>query len=161
MTPAALKKPPVVGQGGGHEPLRVAEVGGPASGVEERVAKGGVAGLALGGAEPDRQVDAEDRIGVVGLGVEVEGLGVIAQGVGGGERGERGVARLAGVADGLGEVDGLGGAEPVAGQFAHPCPGRSPQRSSRASATCRCARARRLGPRSSYKVCWMRAWAKL
>ena len=82
MTPAALKQAPVVGQGGGHEPVGVTEVGGPASGVEERVAKGGVAGLALGGAEPDGQVESEDRIGVVGLGVEVEGLGVVAQGVG-------------------------------------------------------------------------------
>ena len=113
----------VVGEGGGDEPVGVAEVGGPAGGVEERVAEGGVAGLALGGAEPDRQVDAQDRIGVVGLGVEVEGLGVVAEGVGGGEGGERGVGGLAGVADGLGEVDGLGGVEPVAGQLADPCPG--------------------------------------
>ena len=76
--------------------------------------------MALGGAEPDGQVDAQDRIGVVGLGVEVEGLGVVAQRVARRERGEGGVGRLACVADGFGEVDGLGGAEPVAGQFAHP-----------------------------------------
>ena len=114
---------PVVGQGGGHEALGVAEVGGPSSGVEEGVAEGGVAGLALGGAEPDGQVDAEDRIGVVGLGVEVEGLGVVAEGVAGGEGGERGVGRLARVVEGLGQVDGLGGAEPVAGQLADAGPG--------------------------------------
>ena len=118
--PAVREEAPVVGQGGGHEALGVTEVGGPSSGVEEGVAEGGVAGLALGGAEPDGQVDAQDRIGVVGLGVEVEGLGVVAEGVGGGEGIERGVGRLARVVEGLGQVDGLGGAEPVAGQFADP-----------------------------------------
>ena len=120
---AGREDAPVVGQGGGHEALGVTEVGGPASGVEERVAKGGVSGLALGGAEPDGQVDAQDRIGVVGLGVEVEGLGVVAEGVAGGEGGERGVGRLAGVVEGLGQVDGLGGTEPVAGQLTDPGPG--------------------------------------
>ena len=126
MAPTCAEEAPVVGEGGGDEPVGVAEVGGPAGGVEERVAEGGVAGLALGGAEPDREVEPEDRIGVVGLGVEVEGLGVVAERVGRGERGERGVAGLAGVADGLGQVDGLGGAEPVAGQLADPCPGAVP-----------------------------------
>ena len=58
-----------------------------ASSVEEGAAKGGVPGLALGGAEPDGQVDAERRIGVAELGVEVKGLGVVSQGVGGGESG--------------------------------------------------------------------------
>ena len=100
---------PVVGQGGGHQTLGVTEVGGPASSIEEGVAKGGVSRLALGGAEPDGQVDAQHWIGVGGLGVEVEGLGVVAQGVGGSEGDQGGVARLAGVADGLGQVDGLGG----------------------------------------------------
>ena len=116
----------VVGQGGGHEPLGVTEIGGPASSAEERVAKGGVSRLALGGAEPDGQVDAEDGIGVGGLGVEIERLGVVAQRVGGGERSQGGVARLAGIADGLGQVDGLGGADPVAGQLADPCSGAIP-----------------------------------
>ena len=37
----------------------------PAGGVEEGVTERGVAGLALRGAEPDGQVDAEDRIGIV------------------------------------------------------------------------------------------------
>ena len=124
--PDGAEEAAVVGQGGGHQSLGVAEIGRPASSVEEGVAKGRVTRLALGGAEPDGQVDAEDRIGVVGLGVEVEGLGVVAQGVGGGEGTEGGVARLAGVADGLGQVDGLGGAEPVTGQFAHPGPGTVP-----------------------------------
>ena len=114
---------PVVGQGGGDEPVGVAEVGRPARGVEERLAKRRVAGLALRGAEPDREVEPEDRVGVVGLGVEVERLRVVAQRVGRGERGERGVAGLARVADGLGEVDGLGRVEPVAGQLADPRPG--------------------------------------
>ena len=153
---------PVVGQGGGHEPVGVTEVGGPASGVEEGVAEGGVAGLALGGAEPDGQVEPEDRIGVVGLGVEVEGLGVVAQGVGGGERGEGGVGRLARVVDGLGRGrSGWVALNQWRASSPTRDPGRSPQRSSSASATCRCARARRVGPRSSYRVCWMRAWAKL
>ncbi len=120
MSPPVREEAPVVGQGGGDETVGVTEVGGPAGGVEERVAEGGVSGLALGGAEPDGQVDAQDRIGVVGLGVEVEGLGVVAEGVGGGEGAERGVGRLAGVVDGFGQVDGLGGVEPVAGQLADP-----------------------------------------
>ena len=91
--PAVGEHAPVVGEGGGDEALGVTEVGGPPGGVEEGVAEGGVAGLALGGAEPDGEVDAQDRIGVVGLGVEVEGLGVVAQGVAGGEGSERGVGR--------------------------------------------------------------------
>ena len=123
--------------------------------------KAGSPGLALGGAEPDGQVDAQDRIGVVGPGVEVEGLGVVAEGVAGGERGERGVAGPPRVVEGLGQVDGLGGADQWRASSPTRDPGRSPQRSSSASATCRCARARRVGPRSSYRVCWMRAWAKL
>ena len=86
---------PVVGQGGGDEPVGVAEVGGPARGVEQRLTKGGVAGLALGGAEPDREVESEDRIGVGGLGVEVEGLGVVAERVGR-ERARRGRRRRPG-----------------------------------------------------------------
>ena len=97
----------------------VTEVDSLASSGEKRVAKGGVPGLALGGAEPDGQIEPEDWIGVGDLGVEVEGLGVVAESVGRGQGAECGVARLAGVADGLGQVDGLGG-DPVAGQFAHP-----------------------------------------
>ena len=97
------------------------------------------------------EVDAQERIGLGGLGVEVEGLGVVAQRVGRAQRGERGVACLARVADGLGEVDGLGGAEPVAGQLTHSWARAGPRRGLKASATCRCARARRVGPRSSYK----------
>ncbi len=123
---AAGEHAPVVGQGGGHETVGVTEVGGPSRGVEEGLAEGRVSGLALGGAEPDRQIDPEDRVGVVGLGVEVEGLGVVAEGVGGGEGAERGVGRLARVADGLGQVDGLGGVEPVAGQFTDPFAGPVP-----------------------------------
>ena len=84
--PDVAVKAPIVGQGSGHEPVGVAEVGGLASGVEERLAEGGVTGLALGGAEPDGQIEPEDRIGVGGLWVEVEGLRVVAQGVGRGQR---------------------------------------------------------------------------
>ena len=62
--PDGAEPAPVVGQGGGHESLGVAEVGGPACGLEERVAEGGVPRLALGGAEPDGEVEAEDRVGV-------------------------------------------------------------------------------------------------
>ncbi len=62
---------PGVRQGGGDETVGVTDVGGPAGGVEEGVAEGGVSGLALGGAEPDGQVDAQGRIGVVGLDVEL------------------------------------------------------------------------------------------
>ncbi len=72
----------IVGERGGHESVRVTEVGRSVSSVEERVAKRRVTRLALRGAEPDGQVDAEDRIRVGGLGVEVEGLGVVAKGVG-------------------------------------------------------------------------------
>ncbi len=74
--------------------------------------------MALGGAEPDGQVDAQGRIGVVGLGVEVERLGVVAEGVGRGQGTEGGVGRPAGVVEGFGEVDGLGGVDPVAGELA-------------------------------------------
>ena len=56
----------VVGQGGGHKALGVAELASPSSGVEEGVAKGWISRLALGRAEPDGQVDAQDRIRVVG-----------------------------------------------------------------------------------------------
>ena len=111
--------PPVVGKGGGGEPLPFTEVGCPASGTEERVAKRGVARLALSGAEPDGQVESDHRIGVGGLCVEIECLGVMTQGVGWSQGVEGGVARLTRVADGLGQVDGLGDTDPVASQFAH------------------------------------------
>ena len=110
----------IVGQCGGHQPVGVAQGGGSAGSVQEGVAEGGVPGLALGGAEPDRQVDTHHGVGVQGLGMEVEGLGVVVQGVRRGERSERGVTRLAGIADGLGQVDRLRGGDPVTGQFAQP-----------------------------------------
>ena len=113
----------VVGQGGGHESLRVVEIGSPARSPDEGVAKRGVPRLALGGSQPDGKVEREDRVRVGGLGVEVEGLGVVTQCIGGGEGTERGVARQARVADGLGEVDGLGGIDPVARQLARPLSG--------------------------------------
>ena len=109
ITPTLLNEASVAGQGGSHEPLGVAEVGGLACGVEERCAKGGVTGLALRGAKADGQVKSQDRIGVIFLRIKVEGLGVVAQRIAGSECGERGVGGLAGVVDGLGEVDGLGG----------------------------------------------------
>ena len=89
------ERAPVVGQGGARQARGVTEVGGPSSSIEEGLAEGGVSRLALGGAEPDGQVDAEDRIGVLGLGVEVEGLRVVAESVGGGEGTKGGVGRLA------------------------------------------------------------------
>ena len=95
----------------------------PASCIEQGLAIVRVAGLALGSTEPDGEFKSEDGLVVVSLGVEVEGLGVVAEGVGGGEGAQRGVARLAGVADGLGQVDRLGGIGPVTGQFADPCSG--------------------------------------
>ena len=119
----SAEEPSVVREGGGDEPVGVAEVGGPACRVEERLTMVGVAGLALGGAEPDREVESEDRVGVGGLGVEVEGLGVVAERVGGSERGEGCVPGLARVVDRLGQVDGLGGAEPVTSELPHPCAG--------------------------------------
>ena len=48
----------VVGERRGDEPVGVAELGGAARRVEERFAKRGIAGLALRGAQPDREVDA-------------------------------------------------------------------------------------------------------
>ena len=59
---------PVVGQGGGHQALGVTEVGGPASGVEKGLAKGGVPRLALGRAEPDGQVEPRTGSGSVAWG---------------------------------------------------------------------------------------------
>ncbi len=112
----------VVGQGGSHEPFGVAEVGRPPGRADKRVPKHWIAGLALRGAEPDRQVEPEGWIVVV-LGVELEGLGVVAQRIGGSEGTEGRVAGLAGVVDGLGQVDGLGGAEPVPGQLTDACAG--------------------------------------
>ena len=94
-------------------------------------------------------------------GVEVEGLGVVAEGVGRGQGAEGGVARLARVADGLGQVDGLGGVDPVAGQFAHSGPGAVP-----AEVLQRLGHLP-VGPGPAgrtqvlVRVCWMRAWAKL
>jgi hypothetical protein len=114
---------PVVGQGRGDESPRVTELGGPPGRVEEGVAKGGVAGLVLGGAEPDREVDAEGRVGVGGLGVEIECVGEVAERVARCERSEGGVAGLAGVVDGLGHVDGLRRVGPVAGELADPAAG--------------------------------------
>ena len=147
MVPAVGEHAPVVGQGGGHEALGVTEVGGPSGGVEEGVAEGGVAGLALGGAEPDGQVDAQDRIGVVGLGVEVEGLGVVARGRRRG-RAQRARRRRPG-ASSRGPWRGRSGWEALnQWRASSPTrdPGRSPQRSSSASATWRWARARRVRP---------------
>ena len=45
-----------------------------------------------------------DAIRVVGLSVEIEGLGVVPQSVGGGQRFEGGIGRLARVVEGLGPV---------------------------------------------------------
>ena len=117
----AAEEPTVVRHGGGHEALGVTEVCRPSRRFEEGVARGGVTRLALGGTEPDGQVDAQDGIGVGGLGVEVEGLGVVAKSVAWGQGSEGGIARLARVTDGFGQVDGLGGTEPVTGQFADSC----------------------------------------
>ena len=106
----------------------------------------GIAGLALRDAEPDRQVEREDRIGSSAWAYSSSGLRVVAQGVAGRERGERGVAGLARVVDRLVEVDGLRGAEPVAGQLARPARRAGHRRGLRAlRATWRCARARRVG----------------
>ena len=69
--------------------------------------EGGLAGLALGRAEPDGQVDPEHRVGRGRPRAQsVEGLGVVPQGVGGGQRGESGVAGLPRVADRLGRSMG-------------------------------------------------------
>ena len=64
--PASLTRSPVVGERGVHEPVGIAEVLGDAGGLEEGFAVGGVAGLALGGAETDEQVAVPSLV-VVGL----------------------------------------------------------------------------------------------
>ena len=120
-------EPTIVGQRGGHQSLGVAEVGCPASGVEEGVAKCGISDLALGRAEPYAQVDCQERIGVCRLGVEVEGLCVVAEGVARCQGVEGGVGRPAPIVEGLGQVSGLDGVEPVAGQLAKPVLGAVPE----------------------------------
>ncbi len=111
-----------VGQGGDGEPLGVTLLHGLPRRVEERFAEPGLPGLALGDAEPDGQVEAEDRIGGRGPSVEVECVDVVVEGVVGGEGRERGVGRPARVVERLDQAVGLGGAEPVAGQFAESRP---------------------------------------
>ena len=61
IAPTALKHAAVVLQGGGHEPVGVAELGRPPRRSEEGVPERGVAGLALGGAEPDGQIERRGR----------------------------------------------------------------------------------------------------
>ena len=56
---------------------------------------GRLAGQALGGPQPDGQVETQHRVGVGDLGIEIEGLGVVAEGVGRRQRFEGGVAGLA------------------------------------------------------------------
>src|SRR6202050_3188543 len=111
---------PVIGQGGGNESVGIAEISSLSSGGQERLSGGGVPGLSLGGAESNRQIDSQYRIGVGREAVEVKGLGVVAQCIAWGQRTERGIARLFRVSDGLGQVDRLGGTCPVAGLPAHP-----------------------------------------
>ena len=118
----------VVGEGGGDEPLGVAEVGGLSGGGEEGLAELGVPGLALGDTEPDGEVECEQRIGVIGLVVEVEGLGVVAA------RRRRGRARrarrrrLGGCSRPPLAGRRVGGRAPVAGQLTDARPGPVPAR---------------------------------
>ena len=76
----------LVGEGGGGEPVGVAEVRGLSGGGEKGLAELGVSRLALGDAEPDAQVHLEQRVGLGALLIQVEGLVVVAQGVAGSER---------------------------------------------------------------------------
>ena len=152
----------VVGEGGGGEPVGVAEVGGLSGGGEEGLAELGVPGLALGDAEPDAQVHVEQRVGLGALLVEVEGLGVVAQGVAGGEGGEARRRRPGGCsARALGRASGRGAADQWRASSPTRGPGRSPHSASSAAATWRWARAWRVRPNWAYRVCWMRACTKL
>jgi hypothetical protein len=111
---------PIVGEGGGHEPVSGSEVRCPTRSIEEGVAKRRITGLALGRAYPDRKVNAEYRIGVGCLRVEVESLGVVKKGISRSKSAEGGVSCLPRVPDGLGEINGMSGAQPVTGQFTDP-----------------------------------------
>ena len=139
---------PVVGQGGSHEPFRV-PMSAARRAASRRVSRNVASpDLALCGADPDRQIDAHQRIGVIGPFEDCEGLGVVAHGVAGGERSERGIPGPLREVERPGGIRWLGGV-PVAGELADAGPWASPQSSSSASATRRCARACRVGPRSS------------
>ena len=67
--------PAVVGQGGRHQAVGVAEVGRLPACLQQRVAEGGITRLAFGGAEPDEQIELEDGIGVTRSGRRGRGPG--------------------------------------------------------------------------------------
>src|SRR5262249_14167275 len=112
----------VVGQQRREETVGVVETGGAACRVDQRGAERGVAGLALGGPEPDGEGDRESGLWVARLRIKVERLRVVVERVAGSQRGERRVAGLASVINRFAEVDRLRGVHPVAGEFADPVP---------------------------------------
>jgi hypothetical protein len=81
---------------------------------------------------------------------EGQRLAVVLQGVGRGQRRERGVAGPTRVVDGLGDAVAWETLDQWRASSPTRDPGRSPQSSSSASATRRCARACRVRPRASY-----------
>ena len=142
--------PAIVGQGGAHEAFGIPELLGPVGGAEERLSEGRVSHVPLRRAQSDGEVDPHQRIGIGDLRIKGERRREVAHGVGRCQGGEGGITRLARVADGPGQVDGLRGVDPVPGQLADAgTRSRSPQSSSRASATLRMGPVRRVGPRSS------------
>ena len=88
------EQPPVCCERGGNEARSVTVFDRTSGCAQKGVAKGGLAQLALGGAEPDLEVDGQDRIVLVALREQLEGVRVVAQRVRGREAVERGVPGL-------------------------------------------------------------------
>ena len=116
--PEGAEEAPVVAERRLDESVAVAQGLGPAGRVQERLTEGGDPSLALSGAEVESEVDRQGGVRPEQLVEQLDGLEEVAHGVGRGERGQGGLARLAGVGDGLVRVHQLGGVEPVVGQLA-------------------------------------------
>jgi hypothetical protein len=79
MVPTVLKNPRSLARAAATRRFGVTEISRPPSSTEEGVTKGGVSCLALGGAEPDGQVDTQDGVGVGEPEGRGRGLGVVAE----------------------------------------------------------------------------------
>ena len=109
----------VVGEGGRRQALVVARSAGDPCRLQERVPVLRVAGLPLGRAQSDQQVEARRDVVVAELIVQQQRLTEVRDRVTGSERGQRVLARLAGPVPRPSAVRAHGGLEPVVGQLGH------------------------------------------